>query len=105
MRQVTDLIEKLAQDNPALHGYDQNRIWFALIALASELVARLQMLTIAGHPAAGGNPTASGCGCCPPPDDSPPPGDASCSTAAPGDGADCSCRPSPDFAPLPGPAG
>ena len=30
---------------------DQNRIWCAIVSLACELTAWLQMLTLAGHPA------------------------------------------------------
>ena len=37
--------------NLPLHDFDQNRIWCALIALASELIAWLQMLALAGHAA------------------------------------------------------
>jgi hypothetical protein len=37
--------------NLPLHDFDQNRIWCALVALASELVAWLQMLALAGHDA------------------------------------------------------
>ena len=37
--------------NLPLYDFDQNRIWCALIALASELIAWLQMLALAGHTA------------------------------------------------------
>ena len=37
--------------NLPLHDMDQNRIWCAIVALACELTAWLQMLTLAGHPA------------------------------------------------------
>ena len=37
--------------NLPLHDMDQNRIWCALIALACELTAWLQMLALADHPA------------------------------------------------------
>ena len=37
--------------NLPLHDLDQNRIWCAIVALASELVAWLQTLALAGHPA------------------------------------------------------
>ena len=37
--------------NLPLHDFAQNRIWCALVALASELVAWLQMLALVGHDA------------------------------------------------------
>jgi hypothetical protein len=37
--------------NLPLHDFDQNRIWCALVALASELTAWLQMLAFVGHDA------------------------------------------------------
>jgi hypothetical protein len=37
--------------NLPLHDFDQNRIWCALVALASELTAWLQMLALVGHDA------------------------------------------------------
>ena len=37
--------------NLPLHDFDQNRIWCALVALACELTAWLQMLAVAGHDA------------------------------------------------------
>jgi hypothetical protein len=37
--------------NLPLHDFDQNRIWCAIVALACELTAWLQMLTLAGHQA------------------------------------------------------
>jgi hypothetical protein len=37
--------------NLPLHGYDQNRIWCALVQLALELTAWLQMLGLHDHPA------------------------------------------------------
>jgi len=37
--------------NLPLHDFDQNRIWCALVALACELTAWLQMLALAGHDA------------------------------------------------------
>ena len=38
-------------ENLPLHDMDQNRIWCAIVSLACELVAWLQMLTLVGHPA------------------------------------------------------
>lgn len=35
---------------------DQNRIWLAVVSLACELTAWLQMLTLIGHPARGWEP-------------------------------------------------
>lgn len=37
--------------NLPLHDMDQNRIWLAIVSLACELTAWLQMLTLVGHPA------------------------------------------------------
>ena len=37
--------------NLPLHGFDQNRIWCAIVQLAMELTAWLQMLALADHPA------------------------------------------------------
>jgi hypothetical protein len=37
--------------NLPLHGFDQNRIWLAIVALAMELTAWWQMLALPGHPA------------------------------------------------------
>jgi hypothetical protein len=37
--------------NLPLHDFDQNRIWCAIVALASELTAWLQMLALTGHAA------------------------------------------------------
>src|SRR3954452_9955419 len=37
--------------NLPLHGFDANRIWCALVALAVEVTAWMQMLTLAGHDA------------------------------------------------------
>jgi len=34
-----------------LKGYDQNRIWCAVVALAGDLLAWMQMLALHGHPA------------------------------------------------------
>jgi len=38
-------------DNLPLHGFDQNRIWCALVQLATDLTAWLQMLAFDEHPA------------------------------------------------------
>jgi hypothetical protein len=37
--------------NLPLHGFDQNQIWCAIVALAAELTAWMQLLTLAGHDA------------------------------------------------------
>jgi hypothetical protein len=37
--------------NLPLHGFDQNRIWLAIVALACEITAWWQMLALADHPA------------------------------------------------------
>ena len=37
--------------NLPLHGFNQNRIWCALVALATEITAWMQMLTLTGHQA------------------------------------------------------
>ncbi len=37
--------------NLPLHGFDQNRIWCAIVALAVEITAWMQMLTLTGHDA------------------------------------------------------
>ena len=37
--------------NLPLHGFDQNRIWCALVQLATDLTAWLQMLAFDEHPA------------------------------------------------------
>ncbi|EKT82561.1 putative transposase [Rhodococcus opacus M213] len=38
-------------ENLPLHGFDQNRVWLAVVQLACELVAWTQMLTLHEHPA------------------------------------------------------
>lgn len=38
-------------ENLPLHGFDQNRIWCAIVALAVELTAWMQMLALHGHDA------------------------------------------------------
>ena len=35
--------------NLPLHGFDQNQIWCAIVALAVEITAWMQMLTLTGH--------------------------------------------------------
>ena len=42
--------------NLPLHGFDQNRIWLALVQLACELIAWMQMLALTGVPARRGEP-------------------------------------------------
>src|SRR3954465_10601936 len=37
--------------NLPLHGFDQNRIWLAIVALAADLVAWMQTLALHDHPA------------------------------------------------------
>jgi hypothetical protein len=37
--------------NLPLHGYDQNRIWLAVVSLAVELTAWMQILALTGHQA------------------------------------------------------
>ncbi len=37
--------------NLPLHGFDQNRIWCAIVALAMELTAWLQVISLHDHPA------------------------------------------------------
>ena len=44
------ILEYLLMNLP-LHDLDQNRIWCAIVALASELTAWLQMLALTGHAA------------------------------------------------------
>ena len=46
--------------NLPLQGFTQNQIWCQLVAMACELLARMQMLALDGPPAAG-NPNACGC--------------------------------------------
>lgn len=51
-----------------LKGYDQNRIWCAIVALAGDLLAWMQMLALHGHPARrGGNPRPCACASSPSP--------------------------------------
>ena len=63
-----------------LHGFAQNQLWCELAAMASELLAWMQMLALDG-PARAWEP--NGCGC------SPPPGAWSAADAA------CGCAPHP----------
>ncbi len=76
---------RLAKDtgltNLPLHDFAQNQIWCAIVALAFELIAWMQMLALADHPPAVGYPNAYGYAC----SASPP---ASPYTAAP---ATCTC--------------
>jgi hypothetical protein len=48
-----------------LHDFAQNQIWCAIVALAVELTAWMQMLALTDHQAPGGNPNGCGCGCSP----------------------------------------
>lgn len=54
-----------------MYGFDQNRIWLAIVMLASNLTAWLQMLTLAGTEARTWEPNACGCACFPSPAASP----------------------------------
>ncbi len=49
--------------NLPLHGFDQNRIWLAIVQLARELVTWTQMLALAGRPARCWEPNVCGCDC------------------------------------------
>ena len=49
--------------NLPLHDFDQNRIWCALVQLACELTAWLQMLALHDHHARRWEPNGYGCGC------------------------------------------
>ncbi len=44
-------LERHRAENLPLHGFDQNRIWCAIVALAVELTAWMQMLALHGHDA------------------------------------------------------
>jgi hypothetical protein len=48
--------------NLPLHGFAHNRIWVAIIGLALEVTAWMQLLGLTGHPA-GGSPNACGYAC------------------------------------------
>ena len=52
--------------NLPLHGYDQNKIWCEIVALACELLTWMQMLALTG-PARPGDPGGCGCACSPSP--------------------------------------
>ena len=56
--------------NLPLHDFSQNQIWCAIVALAVELTAWMQMLTLTGTTHAGGNPNAYGYACSASPRDS-----------------------------------
>ncbi len=49
--------------NLPLHDLNQNRIWCAVVTLACELLAWLQLLTLVGHQARRWDPSACACGC------------------------------------------
>jgi len=66
--------------NLPLYGFEQNRIWCALVMLATDLTAWTQLLAVVPeHPARRWEPHGSGLGC----SRSPPPW--------PGTGAECCC--------------
>ena len=69
--------------NLPLHGFDQNRIWCAVVQLACELIAWTQMLGLANHPARRWEPKRCGCGCSPRPGASLITPTSSCCTSAP----------------------
>ena len=52
--------------NLPLHDFTQNQIWCAIVALACELLAWLQMLALTGSDATTprGSTNGYGCGCC-----------------------------------------
>jgi hypothetical protein len=47
--------------NLPLHDLDQNRIWCAIVALACEITAWMQMLALTDHPAHRREPNGSAC--------------------------------------------
>jgi hypothetical protein len=51
--------------NLPLHDLAQNQIWCAIVALAADLTAWMQTLTLTGHDARRGNPNGCACGCSP----------------------------------------
>ncbi len=53
--------------NLPLHGFAQNQLWVAIVCLAVELTAWLQMLAFTDHPPGAGNPNACDCACSPSP--------------------------------------
>src|SRR5204862_6533566 len=48
--------------NLLLHGFDQNRIWLAVVALAADLLAGCRPSPCTTIPPAAGNPSACDCG-------------------------------------------
>jgi hypothetical protein len=48
-------------ENLPLHGFAQNQIWFAVVALAVELTAWMQTLALTGHAARRWEPKGHGC--------------------------------------------
>jgi hypothetical protein len=59
--------------NLPLHGFAQNQIWCAIVALAAELTAWMQMLTFPATRRGGGSRNGSDTGCSPSPRCSPGP--------------------------------
>ena len=49
--------------NLPLHGFAQNEIWLAIVTLAAELTAWMQMLALASRMHGGGNRNDSACDC------------------------------------------
>ena len=96
--------------NLPLHEFAQNQIWCAIVALACELTAWMQMLafttdnndddtTSKAREAAAGSPNAYDCGCSRLPHGSPAPAAAPSSTSpATAPGPSCSSTDSPDSA-------
>ena len=66
---------RLAKDtgltNLPLHGFTQNQIWCAIVALAAELTAWMQLLALTDQPARRGNRNGSATGSTPSPPPSP----------------------------------
>jgi hypothetical protein len=58
--------------NLPLHDFAQNQIWVAIVTLACEITAWMQMLALHDHPPAGGNPNDNVCGLFRSPDTWPP---------------------------------
>ena len=66
--------------NLPLHDFAQNQIWCAIVALACELTAWMQMLALTDTDVDGGNPSGYGPGCSPFRRPWPAPGAAGCCT-------------------------
>jgi hypothetical protein len=74
--------------NLPLHGFAQNQLWLAVVSLAVELTAWLQMLAFTDHPARRWDPNGFGCACSRPPAASsatPEPADSGSPRTPPGD--------------------